>query len=289
VFYGSFDWHSCVHGYWLLVHLARRFPDLAEVRLVRDVVDPHIVEAGVQAEVAYFTHPLHGTSERPYGWAWLLKLASELSLHTTVDGQRWAATLEPLADALAKRFVDYLWRLTYPLRAGTHGNTAFAMALAHDYAQVRGDASLDRVLRERALDWYGSDRSCNAWEPSGDDFLSPALVEVECMRRLLPGASFTTWLDGFLPRFSSSEPAALFEPVVVSDRTDPKICHLDGLNLTRAWCLRGLARTLPPQDPRRGHALAAADRHLTASLPHVAGDYVGEHWLATFAVLALSA
>jgi hypothetical protein len=180
-------------------------------------------------------------------------------------------------------------RLTYPLRAGTHGNTAFAMALAHDYAQVRGDASLDRAIHERAIDWYGNDRRCNAWEPSGDDFLSPALVEVECRRRVLPGASFTTWLDGFLPQFSSCEPAALFEPVVVSDRADPKICHLDGLNLSRAWCLRGLARTLSPQDPRRALAIEAADRHLAASLPHVAGDYAGEHWLATFAALAMSA
>jgi hypothetical protein len=169
-----------------------------------------------------------------------------------------------------------------------HANTAFALILAMDYARAQADDALLKAARDGALAWYGRDRDCPAWEPSGEDFLSPALVEAECMRRVLDADAFRTWLDAFLPRLATGEPATLFEPATVSDRTDGKIAHLDGLNLSRAWCMRGISRSLAADDPRRAMLEAAAERHLAAALPHVAGDYAGEHWLATYALLALT-
>jgi hypothetical protein len=176
------------------------------------------------------------------------------------------------------------------VRSGAHGSTAFALRMAADYASAAGDAALTALLRETARRWYGADADCPAWgEPGGDDFLSPALIEAECLRRLLPADEFAPWFDRFLPRLAQGEPVTLLRPAVVSDRADGKIAHLDGLNLSRAWCWRALAAALPAHDPRRALAQDAAARHLAASLPHVAGDYAGEHWLATFAVLALGA
>lgn len=289
VFYGSFDWHSCVHGYWLLATLLRRVPGLPQAGAVRALFDAHLTPDRVAGEVAYLARPSARGFERPYGWAWLLALAAELGRHEADDGRRWAAALRPLADAFAERFRAFLPLATYPVRAGTHVNTAFALALALEWADGAGDDALGALLRGKARAWYAGDRDCPAWEPGGDDFLSPALVEAECMRRALPPAEFAAWLDGFLPRLAAGEPAALFAPAEVSDRTDGKIAHLDGLNLSRAWCWRALAGALGPGDPRREIALGAAERHLAAALPHVAGDYMGEHWLATFALLALTA
>jgi hypothetical protein len=289
VFYGSFDWHSCVHGYWLLARLHRTVPGLPESARIRDLLDRQLTPANVAAEVAYLRQPLRGTFERPYGWAWLLMLAAELARHGADDGRRWSAALAPLAEAFAERFRAFLPRATYPIRVGTHFNTAFAVALALEYADGVGDAPLAAALRERAEAWYGRDLDCQAWEPGGDDFLSSALVEAECMRRALPPGRFVPWLDRFLPRLAAGEPATLFAPAEVSDRTDGKIAHLDGVNLSRAWCWRSIARALPDDDARRPLALGTAERHLAASLPHVAGDYMGEHWLATFALLALDA
>ena len=286
LFFGSFDWHSCVHGYWLLATLLRRHPDLAESGTIRDLFARRISDDNVAREVAYLAQPMRGGFERPYGWAWLLMLAAELTRH---PGEPWAATLAPLSDAIVERFTAFLPKATYPVRAGTHFNTAFALALALEYANAAGDAALHTLVGEKAIAWYGDDVECQAWEPAGDDFLSPALVEAECMRRVLSAPDFARWLDSFLPRLDASEPATLFEPVEVSDRSDGKIAHLDGLNLSRAWCWRTLAATWPETDGRRGVAQAAAGRHLAASLPHVAGDYMGEHWLATFALLALTA
>ena len=282
-FFGSFDWHSCVHAHWMLARLLRRFPGLTEAAAIRALLDARLAPAGVAAERAYLDRPLSRGFERPYGWAWLLKLAAEL--HGLEDG-RWAAALEPLARAFADRFRDFLPRADYPVRAGTHGNTAFALALAADYAAAR-DPDLAPLLRDKALAWYGADADCQAWEPGGDDFLSPALVEAECLRRLLPPAEFAPWFGRFLPRLAAGEPATLFRPARVADRTDAKIVHLDGVNLSRAWCWRSLAAALDPCDPRRARGEAAAAAHLAAGLPHVAGDYMGEHWLASFAVLAL--
>jgi hypothetical protein len=287
VFYGSFDWHSCVHGYWLLARVLRRFPASAEAPEIRALFDAHLTDARVAGEVAYLREPMRATFERPYGWAWLLMLAAELARLDTYDGRRWAAALRPLADAFAQRFRDFLPRATYPVRTGTHFNTAFALALAMEYADTTGDADLRALLAAKAAAWYGGDRDCQAWEPGGDEFLSPALMEAECMRRALPASEFGAWFAAFLPRLAQREPATLFAPAHVSDRTDGKIAHLDGLNLSRAWCWRSLATAIPETDARRRIAIDAADVHLAAGLQHVAGDYMGEHWLASFAALAL--
>ncbi len=289
IFYGSFDWHSCVHGWWTLFTCYRLFPDLPEADRIQAMADALFTEANVAVELAYMKRPESRSFERPYGWAWLLMLQAELDRHGSAEGRRWARALKPLANAFADRFLTFLPLATYPVRVGTHYNTAFALRLAIDYAEGTGDLRLADLLRSKALAWYGRDRDCQAWEPSQDEFLSPALMEAECMRRLLPEAEFRDWFAGFLPRAGKGEPATLFEPAVVSDRTDGKIAHLDGLNLSRAWCWRGIAAALPDRSPVRGRAIDATDRHLEAALPHVTGDYMGEHWLASFALLALRA
>lgn len=286
IFYGSFDWHSCVHGYWLLASLLRRYPALPEAAAIKALFDAAFTPDNVEGEVAYLRRPSARGFERPYGAGWLLKLQAELLAH---EGRPWASALQPLAEAFVQRFADYLPRAAYPVRAGVHSNTAFALALASDYARAAGDATLLDHLTAKARAWHLDDRDAQAWEPSGDDFLSPTLIEVECLRRLLPGAEFAAWLARFLPGMAERRPATLFTPAAVADRTDGKIVHLDGLNLSRAWCWREIAAALPEGDARRYAAEAAAQDHLAASLPHVAGDYMGEHWLASFALLALTA
>lgn len=287
IFFGSFDWHSCVHGYWLLATVLRLFPENAESGEIRELFDAQLTPPNVRAELEYLGQPLRNTFERPYGWAWLLMLAAELHRHGTDYGNRWSKALTPLADAFARRFLDFLPKATYPTRVGTHFNSAFGITLALEYAEVASDRALRKLLVNKASDWYRNDVDCQAWEPGGDDFLSPALTEAECMRRMLSASEFQEWLARFLPRLGEREPKTLFEPAIVSDRSDGKIAHLDGLNLSRGWCWRSLASAWPDTDPRRAVALDAADVHLAASLPHVAGDYMGEHWLATFALLAL--
>jgi hypothetical protein len=289
IFYGSFDWHSCVHGYWLLARLRARFEDLPGRAAITALFDEQFTEAQVAVETAYLQRPLTRSFERPYGWAWLLMLAAELKRDASPEGQAWSARLQPLAEAFADRFKDFLPKATYPVRAGTHFNTAFALALALEYAEALGDEALKTLCVTKARAWYGGDRGCQAWEPSQDDFLSPALMEAECMRRVLGPERFPTWFWGFLPNLAQGKPRPLFEPATVSDRTDPKIAHLDGLNLSRAWCWRSIASGLAESDPIRALAVDAADRHLEAGIAHVAGDYMGEHWLATFALLALDA
>jgi hypothetical protein len=286
LFYGSFDWHSCVHGYWLLATLLRRHPDIAEAETIRALLERQLTPENVAAEVEYLAQPMRAGFERPYGWAWVLMLAAELTRH---ESEPWAATIAPLSGAIVTRFTEFLPKAAYPVRAGTHFNTAFAFSISLEYAAVASDPVLASLLREKAVAWYGDDVECQAWEPSGDDFLSPALMEAECMRRVLSSSDFARWLDSFLPRLAEREPAALFEPVEVSDRADGKIAHLDGLNLSRAWCWRALAHGWPEDDARRKIAHDTSARHLAASLPHVAGDYMGEHWLATYALLALMA
>jgi hypothetical protein len=286
VFYGSFDWHSCVHGYWLLATLMRRVPSVASLPLAA-VFDEHFTAANMAVEVAYAAHPSRAGFERPYGWAWLLMLQAELNRHGDEAGRRWAATLQPLTDVFVARFLAFLPKATYPIRVGTHFNTAFAVRLALEYADGAGHGALAAALREAAVRWYAHDTDCQAWEPGGDDFLSGALMEAECMRVVLDAEAFGVWWNAFLPQVAGQQPATLFTPAHVSDRSDGKIAHLDGLNLSRAWCWRALAKAMAADDPKLPVARDAAARHLEASLPHVAGDYMGEHWLATFALLAL--
>ncbi|MEP6857730.1 MAG: DUF2891 domain-containing protein [Gemmatimonadales bacterium] len=287
VFFGSFDWHSCVHAYWLLATVLRHFPDIGDARNIEKLFDAQLISAKVEAEVDYLDQPLRGTFERPYGWAWLLMLAAELDRHPGEQPKKWREALAPLASAFVDRFLEFLPKATYPTRVGTHFNSAFALTLSLEYADVTSNTKLRTLLVTKAHDWYGRDSDCQAWEPGGDDFLSSALMEAECMRRALDAAEFSRWLDRFLPRLPNRQPETLFTPAVVSDRRDGKIAHLDGLNLSRAWCWRSIASNWAASDPRRTIALDAAGAHLAASLPHVAGDYMGEHWLATFALLAL--
>ncbi|KVN58482.1 DUF2891 domain-containing protein [Burkholderia stagnalis] len=293
IFYGSYDWHSCVHGYWLVLHLLERFPSLPEAARIVAVVDAHVTDANVAGERAYLALPHNSGFERPYGWAWLLALAAQLerlALNGTLpQAARWAKTFAPLTDLFVARFETFLPKATYPLRVGTHFNTAFALALALDFARETRRDGLAALIADTARRWHLNDAACQAWEPSGDEFLSPALMEAELMRRVLPAAEFDGWFARFLPDLARGEPATLFEPATVSDRSDGKIAHLDGLNLSRAWCQRSLAGALPEGDARRAKLLDAAGRHLDSALAHVAGDYMGEHWLATFATLALEA
>ena len=288
IFYGSFDWHSCVHGWWTLATLVRLFPQMPEAERVLSAAEVTFSPAHVEAERAYLHRPLSRGFERPYGWAWLLMLQAELNRHATPEGRRWARELEPLSQAFADRFMGFLPISAYPVRTGTHFSTAFALRLALDYAESVEDRGLERLISDKALQWHGDDRDCQAWEPDQDAFLSPALMEAELMRRVL-GDDFPAWFDGFLPRAATGEPGVLFEPVTPTDRTDGKFAHLDGLNLSRAWCWRGIAGGLPERHKARSVALGAADQHLAASLPHVSGDYMGEHWLASFALLAMRA
>lgn len=294
VFYGSFDWHSCVHGYWLLATLYRSgLPDNADGDALRERIRmlfaTQFTAEKMAAEVAYAAHPARGGFERPYGWAWVLMLQAELDRQVSHEGAAWASVLQPLTDVFVERFTAFLPKATYPIRVGTHFNTAFAVRLALEYADGAQLVEFAALLRASAHRWFVPDRDCQAWEPGGDDFLSSALMEAECMRMVLDGPTFSIWFDAFLPRLAAREPATLFTPAVVSDRADGKIAHLDGLNLSRAWCWRSLARTLPEHDARYAVAMDAAAVHRQASLPHVAGDYMGEHWLATFALLALLA
>jgi Protein of unknown function (DUF2891) len=281
IFYGSFDWHSCVHGWSTLLTVRRVFPEIAEAEAIAELADDSFTREKVGAEIAFLQRPMTRGFERPYGWGWLLYLHLEATRH----GERWGAELEPLARAFAQRFRDYLPVLTYPIRVGTHFNTAFALILALEWAE-QFDPQLADLFRTRSLHWFGTDRDCQAWEPSGDEFLSSALIEALCMARTHP-ADFAAWFAKFLPGFSRRQPATLFDPAIVSDRSDGKIAHLDGVNLSRAWCFRSIVPLL--HDEERQVATAAADEHLAAALPHIAGDYMGEHWLASFALLALLA
>ena len=286
IFYGSFDWHSCVHGWWQVLRIRRLHPDLAEAREIGAAADAAFTPDKTAGELAYLARPTAAGFERPYGWAWALALHGEAARH---EDRVWGATLEPLARAFADRFKAHLPKLTYAIRTGAHFNTAFALVLALEWARAH-DEALARLIGERAEHWYAADRGCAAWgEPGGDEFLSPALVEALLMSRLTPRARFAEWFDAFLPGVPEERPETLFTPAIVSDRSDGKIAHLDGLNLSRAWCWKGIASALGEGHPAVPPARAAAERHLAASLPHVEGDYMGEHWLATFALLALEA
>jgi hypothetical protein len=287
IFFGSLDWHSCVHGYWLLARVYRRYPNIAEAGRIRALFHAQLTVQNVETEVRYAAHPSRSGFERPYGWAWLLMLSAELLRHDSDEGRHWAQALASLAAVFVSRFHEFLPKATYPVRAGTHFNTAFAVILGMEYARVANDSALAQALGDAAIRWYRGDANAIAWEPSGDDFLSSTLVEAECMRRVLPPHEFASWFNDFLPDIKRRTPGTLFVPATVSDRSDGKIAHLDGLNFSRAWCWRLLAASLPANDARRLIAREAADAHLNASLPHVAGDYMGEHWLATYALLAL--
>jgi hypothetical protein len=289
-FYGCYDWHSSVHGHWLLARLARLFPDTALATQARAALARSLTPANVAAEVGYLRGPGRSSFERPYGLAWLLALAAELRSWDDPQAGQWAETLAPLEIESAQRVMAWLPKLQYPIRSGEHSQTAFAFGLMSDWAQVRGDVGMARLLEARARAYYLDDRSCAlGYEPSGEDFLSPCLAEADFMRRVLPAAAYADWLAQFLPGIPRNGRANWLAPGIVTDRSDPKLAHIDGLNLSRAWMLEGMAHGLPERDQRRAALLAAARAHAEAALPAVTGEhYEGGHWLGTFAVYLTS-
>jgi hypothetical protein len=290
-FYGCLDWHSDVHGHWLLVRLVRLFPDApfaaaARAELARSLTTQHIA-----GEIAYLRAAGRASFERPYGLAWLLQLAAELRRFDDPEARAWSATLAPLESEVAARLESYLPKLHYPIRIGEHDQTAFSLGLVWDWAVVSGDAHMRALLGDAAERFYLRDRNCPlAYEPSGEDFLSPCLAEADFMRRVLAAPEFARWLASFLPqiphgRRTSADLTAWLEPGVVTDRADPKLAHIDGLNLSRAWMLEGIAHGLPPHDARIAALLDTAAKHAEEALPAVTGEhYEGGHWLGTFAV-----
>lgn len=283
-FYGCFDWHSSVHGHWMLVKLLKEFPSLEKSEHIKSILIQNITAINIKAEVDYFSRESETGYERTYGWAWLLKLASELETWNDPAGVELALNLEPLVDLIVDRFKEFLPKLAYPIRSGEHTNTAFGLTLAYDYSRQFNDTALLDLVVEKALAFYSNDQNCPySWEPGGYDFLSPCLEEVDLMRRVMGGKEFLDWLNGFYPDLFS--PDFSLEPAVVTDRSDGKLVHLDGLNFSRAWCLYGLSN----QFDELSHLGRVANRHIQYSLPGITDNsYEGEHWLASFAVYALS-
>lgn len=282
-FYGCFDWHSSVHGHWSLVKLLKEFPDLKRADEIRMKLASNISPENINAEVLYFMGE-HSTSyERTYGWAWLLKLAEEV--HTWDDplAKELEHNLSDLTNLIVNRYIEFLPKLVYPIRVGEHTNTAFGLSFAWDYAHTTGNDSLKLAIEKRAREYYLGDADCPlSWEPSGHDFLSPCLEEIDLMRRVLDASEFAEWMAYFAPQLL--DPDFKLAPGEVSDRTDGKLVHLDGLNFSRAWVFKGLAL----QYPEYNHLLKIADEHISYSLPNLFGDdYMGGHWLGSFAIYAL--
>lgn len=289
-FYGCFDWHSAVHGHWMLAYLLKNQPDLRDARTIRRKLGVNLTRDNLRGECAYFARPEAGSFERPYGWAWLLKLALELATADDPQLRQWSQYLQPLAAIIVERYLEFLPRAGYPVRTGLHNNTAFGLGFAFDYAQATRHTRLQAAIIAAARACFLKDADYPATlEPSGSDFLSPAFTEAHLMRRVLQPAAFRRWFGKFLPHLGAGRPRNLLVPVRVSDRADPQLVHLDGLNLSRAWCMRSVASALPAADPARAVLLRSAAAHAKAGLAHVeSGNYGGEHWLASFAVLLLS-
>jgi hypothetical protein len=289
-FYGCYDWHSDVHGHWLLVRLVHLFPNADFAPAARAAVAQSLTPDHIAGEVAYLRHEDRASFERPYGLAWLLALAAELRAWNDAQAQEWAATLRPLETEAATRLENWAGKLYYPIRVGEHDQTAFSFGLVWDWSVVAKDAQMQSVLGYAARRFYAQDRNCPLnYEPSGEDFLSPCLGEADFMRRVLGPEDFARWLSGFLPDLPKNPRKPWLLPAVVIDRADPKLAHTDGLNLSRAWMLEGIARGLPPSDRRIVALRAAAQLHRAAALPNITGEhYVGGHWLGTFAVYLTS-
>lgn len=296
-FYGCLDWHSDVHGHWLLVRLLRLYPDAPFAAQARAELARSLTVENIAGETTYLRGAGRASFERPYGLAWLLRLAAELRQWDDADARRWSATLAPLETEDVARLESWLPKLHYPIRIGEHDQTAFSFGLMWDWASIAGDAHMRALLSDAARRFYRHDRNCPlAYEPSGEDFLSPCLAEADFLRRVLPPAAFAQWLSAFLPQIprtggagSAGPHAPWLSPGVVTDRADPKLAHIDGLNLSRAWMLQGIAQGLPPSDPRIAALRASAAEHAAAALPAVTGEhYEGGHWLGTFAVYLTS-
>jgi len=285
-FYGCYDWHSSVHGHWLLARLVRTFPNAAFAAPAREALRQSLTADNLAQEAAYLRAQGRASFERPYGLAWLLQLAAELREWDDSEARTMAANLHPLEQAAVERLRDWLPKLSHPVRIGEHDQTAFALGLILDYARATGDTGFTDLIVSKARQFYLSDKNCPlAYEPSGEDFLSPCLGEADLMRRVLPSHEFARWLRTFLPQISPASKGAWLQPVVSPDPSDPKLAHLDGLNLSRAWMLEGIAWDLPKDDIRLPAIMAAAEKHRRAGLAAVTGEhYEGGHWLGSFAV-----
>jgi hypothetical protein len=283
-FYGCFDWHSSVHAHWSMVSLLKQFPDLKKAETIREKLKESLSAENIQGEIDYFKRKQSDSFERTYGWAWLLKLAEEIETWNDPLADELSKNLAPLTDLIVKKYIEFLPKLNYPIRVGEHSNTAFGLSFAYDYANAVEHTELKELISERAKDFYLSDNNCPlTWEPGGFDFLSPCLEEVSIMSRVLPKNAFEMWLEDFLPQLKSED----FDVEVgeVSDRTDGKLVHLDGLNFSRAWVFYGLINQYPE---KFSHLQEIADRHVAHSFPNLVGDsYEGGHWLGTFAIYAL--
>lgn len=289
-FYGCFDWHSSVHGHWMLVRLLKVQSGFSRDQEIRDRLDQHLTLANIQAETRHFQQPEHKSFERLYGWAWYLRLVAELHTWDDPQGQMWRANLRPLEDHLVAATLEFLPKQAYPIRTGVHPNTAFGLAQIRDYAVAVGNPALIDLIDRRARDYYLADQNYPIeYEPSGEDFFSAALNEADLMRRVLPAAEFEAWFAGFIPDLGRPAVKKFLTPVAVSDITDGKLVHLAGLNFNRAWTLRGIASGLPADSPDRNRLDQAATEHTQAGLQYVfTGDYAGEHWLGTFAIYVLT-
>jgi hypothetical protein len=285
-FYGCFDWHSSVHGHWMLVKLLKQFPGIPQAATIRSLLNTTITPENILREVKYFDIPLTASWERTYGWAWLLKLDEELYTWNNEDGKRWHAALQPLTKKITELWKAFLPKQTYPNRTGVHPNTAFGLVFALDYARTEKDTAFENAIIASAKRIYGNDKNAPAvWEPNGGDFLSPSLEKCDLMGRVLPAGKFIAWFNSF---FTGNSLKHLSVLPVVSDRTDLQIVHLDGLYFSRSWCMKRLASILPASDPRKKTLQRSAISHMVAALPNiVSGHYGGEHWLASFAVYAL--
>jgi hypothetical protein len=290
VFYGSFDWHSSMHGHWMLVRLLRLYPDSSSASGIREALAKQLTREGLAAEAAYFDVKTNRSYERMYGWAWALRLAAELRTWDDPDSKRWAENFAPLEKKIVELAKGYLPKLDWPIRCGFHPESAFPLGQYLDYAVAVGDKALAELVHERAKAWYGEDIDYPVrYEPSGNDFFSAGLNEADLMRRVIDGEGYAAWLAGFFPGLATGEMGNLLEPATVSDVTDGHLVHLAGLNLTRAWTMRGIASALPKEDPRRAVLDKASAAHTKAGLDYVfSGHYEGEHWLASFAIYLLT-
>jgi len=285
-FYGCYDWHSSVHGHWLLVRLLRTFPDAPFAAAARDALGKSLTAENLKREAAYIRGEGRASFERPYGLAWLLQLSGELREWDHEQAREILGNLKPLEDAAEDRLTKWLPKLSHPVRIGEHDQTAFGLGLMLDYARGKGDEPFTKLVSDCARKFFLADKNCPlSYEPSGEDFLSPCLAEADVMRRVLTQKEFATWLKDFLPQIPTSASADWLRPVVSPDPSDPKLAHLDGLNLSRAWMLEGIISALPPDDLRRDALTAAADAHRRSGLAAVTGaHYEGGHWLGSFAV-----
>lgn len=289
-FYGSYDWHSSVHSHWLLARILRLFPHAGFAPDIRRLLDRHLTSEKLAAEQAYFERPHRATFERPYGLAWLLQLAAELHEWDLAEARRWRGALRPLEELAIARFNDWLPKLSHAVRSGEHSQTAFALGLVHDYARSTQRAALTTLVNARSRDFYLQDRNAQlAYEPSGQDFLSPVLAEADLLRRVLPQKDFAIWLTSFMPQIPVNGDTDWLQPVVSQDQSDGKLAHLDGLNLSRAWMCAGIASTLSENDARRAAMSAIAAAHAAAGLAGIRAErYEGSHWLPSFAVYLLT-